>query len=116
MEEADRFVREEAAKSYLGGTTCDVEVASRRAPMERCARNDELLAKTNEAYAAAGFAPLTGRVSNGGSDAADFTAHGIPCLDSLGTWGGGIHDRSEWCNLTSLAEIAKRLAAAAMYI
>ena len=74
MEEADRFVREVAAKSYLGGTTCDVEVASRRSPMERCARNDELLEKTNAAYAAAGFDPLTGRSSNGGSDAADVTA------------------------------------------
>ncbi|MBO5219772.1 MAG: M20/M25/M40 family metallo-hydrolase [Clostridia bacterium] len=116
MEEADRFVREVAAKSYLGGTTCDVEVASRRSPMERCARNDELLEKINAAYAAAGFDLLTGRSSNGGSDAADFTAHGIPCLDSLGTWGGGIHDRSEWCHLSSLAEIAKRLAASAMYI
>lgn len=49
-------------------------------------------------------------------DAADFTAYGIPCLDSLGICGGGIHDRSEWCHLSSLAEIAKRLAASAMYI
>jgi len=46
----------------------------------------------------------------GGSDGADVTAFGIPCIDSLGAEGDGIHSIDEFAWLSSLAESAKRIA------
>ena len=63
-----------------------------------------------------GFPPV--RIANGriyGPGVIDckggITAAGIPCVDSLGTSGGGIHYADEWMLLVSLAEEAKRIAA-----
>ena len=48
---------------------------------------------------------------NGGSDAADMTNYGIPCLDSFGVEGGGIHSKNEYGEIASLASSAKKIAA-----
>ena len=45
----------------------------------------------------------------GGSDAADVSAFGIPCVDSLGVVGGYIHSPKEMAYIDSLVESAKRL-------
>ena len=111
MQDADRLIRETAEKSCLGGTTCEVEVVSSRVPMELTERNLQLLERVNAVYEKHGFTLLKSRRANGGSDAADFTAHGIPCLDSVGIWGGSLHQRGEWASISSLAQVAKRCAA-----
>ena len=113
MATADRLVEEIAAKSFVEGTVCKVTLKSRRQPMERNERNEALLETINRIYAETGLPQVTGSHSNGGSDAADMTCLGLPCLDSFGTEGGRIHRREEYAYLRSLKESAKRLAAVA---
>lgn len=107
------MISEVAATSYVKGTTCSVTLKSSRVAMERTKRNEEILQKLNEIYQANGLDTLQPRNNNGGSDAAEVTAYGLPCLDSLGVIGGAIHDRAEWAYLWSLVYSAKMHAAAA---
>ena len=84
---------------------------NQRVPMELCERNQELLARANEGFLANGLSPLALGHRNGGSDAADVTAFGIPCIDSLGVGGERAHSAEEYGIISSLAESAKRIAA-----
>jgi len=69
------------------------------------------LERVNYIFAENGLPTLEGRTVRGGSDGADVTAYGIPCLDSLGVIGSGTHSIDEYAELDSLAASAKRLAA-----
>ena len=101
---------------HIPGCSCKAEPISLRLPMERVARNEELLKKMNEIYAACGLPVLAdGKTCKGGSDAADVTDYGIPCVDSIGTQGDGIHSPGEFAWLSSLGEAAKRIAAVIYY-
>lgn len=111
MEKADKTVREIAAHSFLPGTSCEIITASCRVPMEKCERNDRLLEKINFSLQKAGMKPLSPQKRNGGSDASDVTAFGIPCVDSLGVTSHDIHTTRESADLSSLAETARRLSA-----
>lgn len=117
FEEADRIdelMKQAAGKCGVAGTACTVECFSKRVSMEKCERNEKLYADMNAAFLEAGLPALDKRFSGGGSDAADVTAAGIPCIDSIGTEGGGEHTLKEWSRLSSLAEAAKRLACLAI--
>ncbi|MBQ8510022.1 MAG: M20/M25/M40 family metallo-hydrolase [Clostridia bacterium] len=113
MEEADRIVGEIAAICHVPGTSCTLTKTIWRCAMEKCRRNFDFLDTINRIYADCGLPALTARQSLGGSDAADVTAYGIPCIDSVGVAGDYIHTRDEYAVLSSLAEAAKRLAAVA---
>ena len=84
--------------------------------MEYCERNIELLGKINAALEKCSLETLEVSKSLGGSDAADVTVFGIPCVDSLGVRGGKIHTPEEFAYIDSLAESAKRLAAIICYL
>ena len=84
--------------------------------MEDCERNRSLLDTMNRIFEQTGLPALQASKRKGGSDAADVTTFGIPCLDSLGVRGGRIHSPNEFAVLESLCESAKRLAAIAAYI
>ena len=84
--------------------------------MEKTERNLALLDRINEIYAEEGMMLLDAAHKPGGSDAADITAHGIPCLDGFGVSGGALHSRDEFAYLSSLTEAAKKLAAVAYRI
>lgn len=92
---------------------CEAHVISRgwRPAMEACERNDALLEKINEIFDKCGFSQVERGASNGGSDAADVTVYGIPCVDCMGVEGGGIHTLDEYALLASLAASAKEMAA-----
>ncbi|MBE5782794.1 MAG: M20 family metallopeptidase [Clostridiales bacterium] len=91
---------------------CEAEIISRgwRPAMEQNDQNDALFEKINEIFAGVGLPKAQRSKGNGGSDAADVTAYGIPCVDCLGTMGGGIHTLDEYGELASLAEAAKQMA------
>ncbi len=116
MERSDRFVQEIAEKAHVEGTSCNVTLKSRRCPMERTEANLALLDAVNAIYAEEGLVQLAPAKRSGGSDAADVTAYGLPCLDSMGVQGDFIHSRKEYAYLKSLAEGAKNLAAVAFRI
>lgn len=107
------YVCELAATQHVPGCTCTVEVIAERVAMETNEKNLALLEAANKVLAENGLPELRAIKLRGGSDAADATAYGIPCLDSLGTRGGNSHTIHEFAYLDSLAEAAKRVAAIA---
>ena len=116
MEEAKRFAEEIAAKSFVEGTSCSLTLVSWRYPMEVNEKNLELLNKINEIFEANGIPKHEFIMSNGGSDAADITHYGIPCVDNLGTIGLYEHSIRECAKLSSLKESAKLLSLIALNI
>ena len=68
--------------------------------------NEEMLAILEKN----GFKPLRAKGSPGGSDAADVTSHGIPCIDKMGAKGNNVHSTNEYASLDSLRGNVKRLA------
>ena len=103
-----------ADEIHVPGCRCEVEQVSFRVAMEREARNLALLDKLNDIWEASGLPRLGAGKSKGGSDAADVTVYGIPCIDSIGVKGGNIHAPGEYAYLDSLAQSAKRVASAVM--
>ena len=95
------------------GCTAQVQDHGWRAAMEPCERNAELLKKINAVFMQCGLPRAEAEKSNGGSDAADVTVYGIPCVDCFGVEGGGIHTLGEYGILASLAASAKKMAALA---
>lgn len=110
MKRADKIVEEIAKKSFVSGTSCRVTLLSRRVPMERCEENLVLLERINGIFADNGMSLLKESFSNGGSDASDMTFYKIPCLDSLGVEGEGIHGKGEHLFKASVVSAIKRLA------
>ncbi|MBE6883893.1 MAG: M20 family metallopeptidase [Ruminococcaceae bacterium] len=113
---ADRLVEEIAAKSFVEGSSCKVMLKSYRCAMEVVERNMELYRKAMKICEETGLPVSEWVISTGGADAADLTEYGIPCLDSVGTEGGGMHQPTEFSYIASLAKSAKRLAAIACCI
>jgi len=110
---AKELVGKLAAESIIPGCVCEVVQTSYRTAMVYEERNIRLLEQMNDIYASNGLPVLAASKSNGGSDAADATEYGIPCIDSLGTEGGFIHSKDEFAWKRSLVEAAKRVAAVA---
>ena len=110
LEWVSGYVKELADKSYIDGCTCEVTQGGYRVAMEYADRNMALVETMNDIFAANGLPILQAAKRNGGSDAADVTVYGIPCVDSIGVSGGSIHSPGEWGKLASLAEAAKRIA------
>ena len=114
LEWAKEYVKNIADTVYVPGCTCEVKEESFRVAMEYCERNVRLLARLNEALAACGMETLAARKSAGGSDAADVTVYGIPCVEDLGVVGGEVHSPQEYAEIPSLVHSAKQIAAAAL--
>ena len=98
------------------GCSCSYVLPRVRPAMERCERNINLANRVNEIWRENGFEEILPVFNAGGTDAAFASAAGIPSVDSLGTIGGMIHTTKEYGVISSLAEYAKRLALAALYL
>ncbi len=116
LEHIRNFVKELAVTAHVKGCICTVNNPKERVAMEHNLENEALLNRMNEIYAECGLPILTASRRVGGSDAADITAAGIPCVDSLGVTGGNIHTKNEFAYLTSLKEASKRIASVVLYI
>ena len=106
-----RHVQEVADKVYVPGTRTTVSTIGLRIAMEYAERNYALLDTMNKIFAENGLSTLAPHKGKGGSDAAEVTESGTPCIDSIGTMGGYIHAPNEYAWISSLAESAKRIAA-----
>lgn len=105
------FVQQVAAQTHVAGCTCRVEQTGSRLAMEDNPRNRALLERMNAIYRQVGLSTLPMSRRPGGSDAAEVTAAGIPCVDNMGAAGDRIHSTDEYAYLASLKENAKRIAA-----
>ncbi|MBQ9805710.1 MAG: M20/M25/M40 family metallo-hydrolase [Clostridia bacterium] len=110
------YVQKLAAIEHVKGCSCTVSQTGYRVMMEDCQRNRSLLDTMNRIFEQTGLPCLKASTRKGGSDAADVTAYGIPCVDSLGVEGGKIHTVHEYAELASLKSSAKRIAAVAAFI
>ncbi len=115
-EDAEQILNRVINTSYLEGTSSRLIKQSERCAMEITDKNSELAEALNSAYERAGLPRLEARIRAGGSDAADMTARGLACVDSLGVHGGYIHTTREYAVLSSLKESARRIIAAALYL
>lgn len=95
---------------YVKGCSSTIELVSYRVPMEIKDKNIALLDRINEIFEENGLSHLEEGFSRGGSDAADVTNYGIPCVDCVGLHGNYIHSVKEEAYLDSLNDSAKRLA------
>ena len=107
----ENHVKEVAARVYVPGTHTTVSRIGMRIAMEYAERNYRLLDTMNRIFEENGLTALKAYKGKGGSDAADVTASGTPCVDSIGVKGGYVHSPGEYAWLTSLAESAKRVGA-----
>ena len=112
----ENHVQEVAARVYVPGTHTTVTRVGFRIAMEYAERNYQLLDTMNRIFEANGLSTLKPYKGKGGSDAADVTQSGTPCIDSIGVKGGYVHSPNEYAWLASLAESAKRIAAVAYCI
>ena len=111
LERAKAIIKKIADTVYVQGCSCEVDMISLRVAMELCERNLNLLSIANAAFEKNGLSTLAVGKRNGGSDAADITAYGIPCIDSMGVGGERAHSKEEYGVISSLSESAKRLVA-----
>lgn len=111
LERAKEIIQRVADTVYVPGCSCEAKMTNLRVAMELCDRNLELLSIANAAFEENGLSALEVGKRTGGSDAADVTAYGIPCIDSLGTVGERAHSKDEFGAISSLSASAKRLAA-----
>ena len=104
------FMQRIADTVYVPGCTCTMEQTNLRPAMELTEKNTALLEKANRLFAQNGLSPLEIGMRAGGSDAADATCFGIPCIDCIGVGGERAHSTEEYGVIDSLAESAKRIA------
>lgn len=112
----EKTVEELTNTSFVEGTKCSYTLASSRVSMEKNQRNLDLFNKVHDIFLENGLGEVTTMGLTGGTDAADITQMGIPCLESFGVIGGKIHNLGEYAEIDSLAFAAKRLASVAYCI
>ncbi len=110
FKEIAKFMKELEEKDYVNGCVTIVEEYGSRPAMEYVERNVELLNTINKIFEENGLSVLKPYQAVGGSDAAQVTAAGIPCLDNISVIGGNIHNIGEYAEIDSLNIQAKRLA------
>ena len=109
-------LQEVAENNTVEGCSCTATEISYRPAMPLCDKNRGLLARLNTIYENCGMPTLTPRPCLSGSDAAYITELGVPCIDSIGVDGKGLHSINEHATKISLKQAAKRLSIAAMYL
>ena len=112
----EKTVKELANTSFVEGTSCSYTLASSRVAMEKTQRNVDLFNKVHDIHLENGLGEAKMIGLFGGTDAADITQMGIPCLEGFGLIGGKIHNIGEYAEIDSLAFAAKRLASVAYCI
>ena len=112
LNQITKFCSDLAKKVYVEGCKTTAERTGFRIAMEDRDKNRNLLNKMNEIYLKNGMPELRAVKKLGGSDAADVTAYGLPCIDNLGVIGGRIHSPDEFAELKALTYSAKILAVA----
>lgn len=111
MLEADEYIKNIANKTFVEGTTTELNLMSTRIAMDYKENNNTLLNKMNEIFKECGISELKPRKATGGSDAAYTSNANIPSIDSIGVSGGYIHSKDEYANIDSLFDSAKRMTA-----
>lgn len=110
------YAKKIASTAHVEGTSCQLKLYSGRPCMERTQKNINLFNKINQIYIENDMTTLRERDRLAGSDAAEVTQAGIPCIECMGVKGGGMHCKDEFAYLDSLVESARRLGIVTLFI
>lgn len=101
MEYIKRKIREVCAKTYIEGTSTEVEFVAPMPAFAETAANHKLLAYINSVATALGY-PASAPIYVGGmSDAAYISSVGVPTVCSMGGQGSGAHTKEERASVES---------------
>ncbi len=107
VEEAVRILKEAADKTFVPGTTCQLEIKGKLFPMNACEANEKLCKAFSEASESLGFGSFVGAFVGGASDAAYASELGIPVICATGPVVDFQHTRNERVMTASMAQRAK---------
>lgn len=108
---ADEKFKRIVETSFVEGTHSESEEISRRLPMEPDDKNKKLVGVINEICEKVGLEPFGMNETAGGADSAYPSLAGIPTVDSIGIEGNSCHTLNECARISSMAEMAKVIAA-----
>ncbi len=108
---ADEKFKKIVETSYVEGTHSEVEQISNRLPLEPDDKNKNLVNTINDICKQVGIEPFGMAETPGGADSAYPSLAGIPTVDSIGIEGSGCHTLNENARISSMAEMAKVVAA-----
>lgn len=114
MQEAENYVQQITAKSFIGETSATATLLSKRPPMERREETMALFHRLNALSLQYGLGELTPTEPGGGSDSAYTQAAGVLSICGLGPSGKDYHTQREYVELDSIPRRAKLLAALLM--
>lgn len=101
MEYIKQKILEVCSKTYIEGTTTDVEFVNPMPSFEESETNHKLLAYINSVATKYGY-PASAPIYVGGmSDAAYFASVGVPTICSMGGQGAGAHTKEEYASVES---------------
>ncbi|MBR5157713.1 MAG: M20/M25/M40 family metallo-hydrolase [Clostridia bacterium] len=108
---ADEKFKKIVETSYVEGTHAEAERISNRLPLEPDEKNKNLVNTINDICKQVGIEPFGMAETPGGADSAYPSLAGIPTVDSIGIEGSGCHTLNECARISSMAEMAKVVAA-----
>ena len=108
---ADEKFKKIVETSFVEGTYSEAEQLSTRLPMEPDEKNKKLVEIINEICKKVNLEPFGTMETAGGADSAYPSLAGIPTVDSIGIEGSGCHTLNEKARISSIAEMAKVVAA-----
>ena len=109
--EADAKFKRIVNTTFVDGTTTQWEKISERLPMEPDEKNKNLVKIINEICKQVDIMPFGIQETAGGADSAYPSLAGIPTVDSIGIEGSSCHTLGEKARISSMAEMAKAIAA-----
>ena len=107
VDAAVRILKEAAEKTFVPGTTCELEIKGKMFPMNACEANEKLCKAFSEASECLGFGSFYGAFVGGASDAAYASELGIPVICATGPVVDFQHTRNERVMTASMAQRAK---------
>ena len=107
VDEAVRILKDAANRTFVPGTTCELEIKGKMFPMNACEANEKLCAVFSDASQSLGFGAFTGSFVGGASDAAYASELGIPVVCATGPVVDFQHTRNERVMTASMAQRAK---------
>lgn len=107
VDDAVRILKEAAQKTFVPGTSCELEIKGKLFPMCACETNEKLCAAFSAASESLGFGKFTGAFVGGASDAAYASELNIPVICATGPVVDFQHTRNERAMTATMAQRAK---------
>ena len=101
MEYIKQRILEVCSKTYIDGTTTEVEFVNPMPSFEESEANHKLLDYINSVATKYGYPAATPIYVGGMSDAAYFASVGVPTICSMGGQGAGAHTKEEYASVES---------------